>query len=144
MGTPEPQVVIDTNVMHSGLRSRRGYAFRLLQLVGTGRFEINLSVPLVLEYEEVLLREEPDLYVGPDVIGNVIDFHCRVARRHRIFYLWRPFLADADDEMVLELAVAAGCSRIITYNKNDFEGVEVFGIRAIEPGAFLEEIGEAS
>jgi len=138
-----PQIVIDTNVVYAGLRSKRGYSFQLLQIVGTGHFEINLSVPLVLEYEEVLLREEPELAVGPEVIGDVIDFHCRVARRHRIFYLWRPFLPDADDEMVLELAVAAGCSRIVTYNKSDFEGVEDFGIRAIKPGAFLEEIGEA-
>ena len=45
--------------------------------------------------------------------------------------------------MILELAVAAGCSRIVTYNKSDFEGVEDFGIRAIKPGAFLKEIGEA-
>jgi putative PIN family toxin of toxin-antitoxin system len=139
----DPQIVIDTNVMYSGLRSKRGYSFQLLQIVGTERFEINLSVPLVLEYEEVLLREEPDLAVGPEVIGDVIDFHCRVARRHRIFYLWRPFLPDADDEMVLELAVTAGASHIITYNKSDFEGVEDFDIRAIKPGAFLKEIGEA-
>ena len=138
-----PQIVIDTNVMYAGLRSKRGYSFQLLEFVGTGRFEINLSVPLVLEYEEVLLREEPDLAVGPEVIGDVIDFHCRVARRHRIFYLWRPFLPDADDEMVLELAVTAGASHIITYNKSDFEGVEDLGIRAIKPGTFLKEIGEA-
>lgn len=135
-----PQIVIDTNVMYSGLRSRRGASFRLLQLVGTGRFEINLSVPLVLEYEEVLLREEPHLSVGPDVIRDVIDFHCRVARRHQIFYLWRPFLSDADDEMVLELAVAAGCSHIVTHNKSDFGSIEGFGVRAATPGAFLQEI----
>ena len=97
----------------------------------------------VLGYEEVLLREEPDLAAGPEVIGDVIDFRCRVARRHRIFYLWRPFLPDADDEMVLELAVTAGASHIITYNKSDFEGVEDLGIRAIKPGTFLKEIGEA-
>ena len=138
-----PQIVIDTNVMYSGLRSKRGHSFQLLQLVGTERFEIHLSVPLVLEYEEVLLREEPNLAVGPEVIGDVVDFHCRVARRHRIFYLWRPFLPDADDEMVLELAVTAGASHIITYNKSDFEGVEDLGIRAIKLGTFLKEIGEA-
>ena len=140
----EPQIVIGTNVMYSGLRSQHGYSFRLLQLVGTGCFEINLSVPLVLEYEEVLLQEELDLHVDSQVIQDVIDFHCRVARCHHIFYLWRPFLPDADDEMVLELAVAAGCSRIITYNKSDFAGVEDFGIRAQTPGAFLQEIGETT
>ena len=137
-----PQIVIDTNVMVAGLRSRRGYAFRLLSLVGTGRFEINLSVPLVLEYEEVLLRQEPDLLVSRRAIEEILDFHCRVARRHRIFYLWRPFLRDPDDEMVLELAVRAGCSRIVTYNKSDFRGVERFGIRTVEPGAFLKELRE--
>ena len=56
---PLPHIVIDTNVMVAGLRSRRGSAFRLFMLVGTGRFALHLSVPLVLEYEEVLLRELP-------------------------------------------------------------------------------------
>ena len=58
-GMPIPHIVIDTNVMVAGLRSRRGSAFRLLTLVGTGRFDMHLSVPFVLEYEEVLLRELP-------------------------------------------------------------------------------------
>jgi predicted nucleic acid-binding protein len=47
---PLPQVVIDTNVIVAGLRSRRGSAFQLLSLIDTGQFEIHLSVPLVLEY----------------------------------------------------------------------------------------------
>jgi predicted nucleic acid-binding protein len=82
-----PQIVIDTNVLVAGLRSRRGYSHRLLELVGTGRFEINLSVPLVLEYEEALLRRERELLVDRQVVEDIIDFHCRVGRRHRIFYL---------------------------------------------------------
>jgi predicted nucleic acid-binding protein len=54
---PLPQVVIDTNVIVAGLRSRRGSAFQLLRLIGTEQFDIHLSVPLVLEYTEVLTRE---------------------------------------------------------------------------------------
>lgn len=81
-----PQIVIDTNVLVSGLRSRRGYAFRLLQRVGTGAFEINLSVPLVLEYESVLLRELSNLTVPAAVVEDVIDYHCAVANKHRIFF----------------------------------------------------------
>lgn len=139
-----PQIVIDTNVMVAGLRSRRGYSYHLLSLVGRGRFEINLSVPLVLEYEEVLLRQERELLVGRQVIEDVIDFHCRVGRRHRIFYLWRPLLGDPDDEMVLELAVRGGCNAIVTYNKSDFEGVDKFGIDVQAPGDFLRAIGEVT
>ena len=60
---PLPQVVIDTNVIVAGLRSRRGSAFQLITLMGTGQFDIHLSVPLVLEYTDVLLRELPKLYL---------------------------------------------------------------------------------
>lgn len=70
-----PGIVIDTNVLVAGLRSKRGSAFRLLQLVGTGRFEINLSVPLVLEYEDVLYRGIPGVPVSSTVIDAVLNFH---------------------------------------------------------------------
>jgi predicted nucleic acid-binding protein len=33
------RTVLDTNVIVAGLRSRRGAAFRLLSLLGTGAFE---------------------------------------------------------------------------------------------------------
>jgi predicted nucleic acid-binding protein len=38
------QIVIDTNVLIAGLRSKRGASFMVLSLVGTGRFDIHLSV----------------------------------------------------------------------------------------------------
>jgi putative PIN family toxin of toxin-antitoxin system len=136
-----PQVVIDTNVLVAGLRSRRGSSFRLLTLVGTGKFDTHVSVPLVLEYEDVLLRELPHLPLTQEMVEAVIDFHCGVATKHPIFFLWRPFLSDPKDDMILELGANAGCEFIITYNVRDFAGVEKFGIRTIEPGAFLQHIG---
>lgn len=134
-------IVIDTNVLVAGLRSNRGYGFRLLSLVGHGQFDIHLSVPLVLEYEAVLNRELLTA-IPRNVVDAVIDYHCAVAHHHRIFYLWRPFLRDPKDDMVLELAVAAQCSYIVTYNTRDFQGIEQFSVQAIEPGGFLKVIGE--
>lgn len=136
-----PQVVLDTNVIVSGLRSRRGTAFRLLTLVGTGKFDIHLSVPLVLEYQEVLSRELSNLYVTATDIEQLIEFHCLVAKRHKIFFLWRPYLPDPKDDMVLELAVKAGCDSVVTYNTRDFVGIERFGIRTVTPTEFLQSIG---
>ncbi len=138
---PIPQIVIDTNILVAGLRSRRGSAFRLLTLVGTGLFDIHLSVPLVLEYEDVLLRELPRLHVTRAAIDDLLDFHCAVATRHQIFFLWRPYLRDPRDDMILELAVKAGCDSIVTYNTSDFVGLERFGVQALGPGAFLQHIG---
>jgi len=48
--------VLDTNVLVSALRSRRGASFRLLDLLGTGRFTPVISPPLCFEYEDVLCR----------------------------------------------------------------------------------------
>ena len=50
------KIVIDTNVVVAALMSWQGASFRVLSLVGTGRFEIAVSVPLVLEYEDAAKR----------------------------------------------------------------------------------------
>ena len=141
---PIPQIVIDTNVIIAGLRSRNGSAFRLLELVGSERFKIHLSVPLVLEYEEVLLRQLPNLAINASEVKDFIDFHCAAASHHQIFFLWRPYLHDPKDDMVLELAVKAGCDSVVTYNIRDFAGIEQFGISAITPAEFLDLIGALS
>ena len=72
---PTPQIVIDTNVLVAGLRSKRGRAFELLSLVGTGAFDIHLSVPLVLEYEEILLRERSRWAISESAVQTVINYH---------------------------------------------------------------------
>uniref|UniRef100_B8HKR5 PilT protein domain protein n=1 Tax=Cyanothece sp. (strain PCC 7425 / ATCC 29141) TaxID=395961 RepID=B8HKR5_CYAP4 len=138
---PVPQIVIDTNVIVAGVRSRNGSAYQLLKLVGSGLFDIHLSVPLVLEYEEVLLREIENLPFNSIDIETLIDFHCSVAIHHQIFFLWRPYLPDPKDDMVLELAVKAGCDSVVTYNVRDFVGIERFGVKAITPATFLASIG---
>lgn len=137
-----PGVVIDTNVFVSALRSKRGASFRLLGLVGTGRFQIELSVPLALEYEAVGRRTLPATTLTGDAFDDILDFVFRSARCREVFFSWRPCLADPGDDMVLELAVAAGGATIVTYNKADFRGAEAFGVRVCNPQEFLVEIGE--
>jgi putative PIN family toxin of toxin-antitoxin system len=139
-----PQLVIDTNVIIAALRSKRGASAKLLSLLGTGLFDFHLSVPLVLEYEEVILRQRATLNLTNDEGSDFIDSLCALAGHHKIHFLWRPFLRDEDDAFVLELAVAARCNYIVTYNVKDFGGVEQFGIRAISPKTFLQMIGVIS
>ena len=136
-----PQIVIDTNVIVAGLRSDKGAAFLLLERIGTESFDMHLSVPLVFEYQDVLSRSSSAVMLTPDQIENLLDFYCSVSNQHLIFFLWRPFLVDSKDDMVLELAVKAGCDYIITYNARDFKGIEKFGIKIMTPGDFLKLIG---
>jgi predicted nucleic acid-binding protein len=137
-----PHIIVDTNFLVSALRSRRGASFRLLELLGSGKFELSVSVPLVLEYEAASMRLLGEIALSEDDIDNVIDYICSVARHQQISFLWRPFLKDVRDDMVLELAATAGCDTIVTYNKKDFVGVEEFGIRVLTAKEFLQEIGE--
>lgn len=139
---PRRQVVIDTNVFVAALRSQLGAAYRLIMMVGTDRFEINLSVPLVLEYEAIAKRQADELGLDLQGIEEIIGYFCLVANQHKIHYLWRPILPDPKDDMILELAVAAQCQYIVTYNQKDFRGAERFGISVITPQRFLQEIGE--
>lgn len=132
---------MDTNVIVSGLRSRRGASFRLLQEIGRSRFEIALSVPLVLEYEDVLLRPGSVEALSVVDVEAVLDYFCRVAHRQQIFFLWRPQLPDPKDDLLLELAVAAGSEAIVTHNTRDFVGAEKFGISVAAPAAFLRRMG---
>src|SRR5687767_10643391 len=120
-------VVLDTNVLAAAMRSREGASFRLLSLLGVGApFRICLSVPLVLEYEATLKRI-PGLSATD--VEVLIDYLCEIGERREIFFLWRPFLNDPGDEMVLEVAVGARAQIIVTHNNRDFRGVEErFGI----------------
>lgn len=136
-----PRVVVDTNVVVAGLRSKRGASFRLLSEVGKGHFEIALSVPLLLEYEDALLRHSDVTRLSQADVDAVLDYFCSVAHLQQIFYLWRPFLPDPKDDLLLELAVAARCQSIITFNRRDFVGADKFALSVVEPGPFLSGLG---
>jgi len=137
------QVVIDTNVLVAGLLSNLGASHRLLRLVGDQRWRINLSVPLVLEYEQTLKRVCTGGSLSGSDIDDVLYFLCAKANLRNIFFLWRPLLPDPKDDFVLELAVESRADFLITFNTRDFVGAERFGVRVISPREFLAIIGEA-
>jgi putative PIN family toxin of toxin-antitoxin system len=137
------QVVIDTNVLVAGLLSNLGASHRLLRLVGDQRWRINLSVPLVLEYEQTLKRVCTGGSLNGSDIDDVLYFLCAKANLRNIFFLWRPLLPDPKDDFVLELAVESRADFLITFNTRDFAGAERFGVRVISPLEFLAIIGEA-
>jgi putative PIN family toxin of toxin-antitoxin system len=136
------RIVIDTNVLIAALRSKRGASHKLLMLLGDEVFTTHVSVPLILEYEGVAKRQLGDISLTEQDIDDIIDYICAIAGKHRLFFLWRPYLKDPEDDMVLELAVTANCDFIVTYNIKDFKGAEEFGVEVITPQEFLERIGE--
>ena len=94
----------------------------------------------MFEYEDVLGRLVEGGYTSSPDVAALLDYLCTVGHKQSIFFLWRPLLPDPKDDMVLELAVAAVCPRIVTHNAADFAGAEKFGVEVISPGKFLKAL----
>ena len=128
----------------AAIRSRRGAAFKALSLVGKGRFDIVLSVPLALEYEDALLRHAEEAGLTNDDVEALVDYLCKVGIHQPVFFLWRPLLPDPKDDMVVEAAIAGGCGFIITFNLRDFSPAVGLGIDIVTPAQFLSHLGETA
>ena len=138
------RVILDTNVLVSALRSDMGASYAIVSQLPSERFQMALTVPLYLQYQDVLTR--PEHMTGAstrDEILNFLRYLCSIAHRQRVFFLWRPWLKDPQDDMVLEAAVASQSRHIITHNLRDFTGSEIeayFGIVPIRPREFLHRL----
>ena len=84
-----PEIVIDTCVLIAAPAvAIRGASHQLLLRIGTGLFNLHLSVPLLLQYEQVAKRQIAQLGITPGTIDDVLDYLCSVAQQHEIYYLW--------------------------------------------------------
>ena len=56
-------------------------------------------------------------------------------------FAWRPQLADAGDEMVLDAAVNGRADALVTHNAGDFApAAPRFGLIVLRPGELLEKM----
>lgn len=94
---------------------------------------------MLFEYEDILAREK--IGISSDAAEDVLNYLCHVALPQEIYFLWRPFLRDPKDDLVLELAVGSRSREIVTYNIKDFAGIEKFNVMAIRPADFLSKVG---
>ena len=76
------RAVIDTNVLVSALRSRNGASFALIGSLGDPRWTPAISVALILEYEEVLMREAKRFQLPLGMIEIMLDAFCAQSSRH--------------------------------------------------------------
>jgi putative PIN family toxin of toxin-antitoxin system len=139
----KPLIVIDTNVLVSGLRSRQGWSFVLMSQIGGETFDHCVSAPLLLEYEEVLKREAVPLGWELQEIDDLVDRLAETGKKCLIYFQVGPVTPDQDDEMVLELAMAAQADRIVTFNVRHFIEAERFGVTVCTPAEFCAELGIA-
>ena len=135
--------MLDTDVMVAALRSSSGASRQLLLGALNYRFELLLSVPLMLEYQAALTRPEHLAACGltGGEVEKILDDLASVATQVRLAFRWRPRLPDPNDDMVLETAVNWNADAIVTFNQRDFEETtRSFDCAVILPGAALHRI----
>jgi putative PIN family toxin of toxin-antitoxin system len=139
------KIVLDTNVLVMALRSRRGASFRLLSELPAKDFQIVLTIPLYTEYQDVLSRPEMlELGYTSNDMKELTRYLASISHKQEIYYLWRPWLKDPKDDMVLEAAFASQSEYIVTYNTKDFVGKSIeksFDIKPVNAKEFLMELG---
>ena len=140
------KIVLDTNIVLSALLSNRGASNLLLTWLFKSKKKYNVvSNTLVTEFEDVLTRDKNIKQFNnltKEEVLSFIDDICLISYHQVIHFLWRPFLKDSNDDMVLEVAVNANVRAIITFNPKDFKGVkEQFGIDILTPKEYLIKVG---
>jgi putative PIN family toxin of toxin-antitoxin system len=137
------RVVLDTDILVTALRSAQGGSNAVLREVAAGRMTALVAPALFLEYEAVLKRPEQRLAhgLGLKEIDDFLMAFASACEGVEVSFRWRPQLADANDEMVLEAAVNGRAEALVTHNVKDFvNGAHRFGLRVLRPGELLKEL----
>ena len=132
--------MLDTVVMVAAIRSRAGASNALLSMALLRRYTLLVSVPLMVEYQDVMSRPEHLHASGLDRqdVEDLLDAIASVAAPVRLAYLWRPAAVDPNDDMVLETAVNGQAAAIVTFNARHLaKPAERFGLAVIRPAEAL-------
>ena len=111
------KVVLDTNVLVSGLLNPSGSPGRVLDLVMAAEVTLLYDDRILAEYREVLLR--PRFGFDPSDVEALLDF--LVSEGEQVVSAPLPIiLPDPDDLPFLEVAVAGLVSALVTGNGQHF------------------------
>ena len=132
------KIVFDTNVVISGLYSKRGASYQLLKVALSGELTFAVSPLLALEYEGKIDQKiaEGFLKVSKKDCDKILDALFAVAETVWKPVQVRPFLIDQSDDKIIECAISGNCSHIATFNRKHFSIPKLvpYGITAMTAG----------
>jgi len=140
------RLVLDTDVVLSGLRSPDGASRILLLAAWEGAIVPLASVATMVEYEAVLKRPENLREMGLDAeeVEAFLDGFAAICEAVTPHFRYRPSIRDPDDEIFVDLVLNGAAEAIVTFNVRDYRSSDVaderLRIQAIRPGDVLRRI----
>lgn len=128
------KIVIDTNVLVSGLINPKGVPANILNLILNGKIIVLYDNRILREYETVLSRKK--FKFKKETIEPLIDF----IKHEGSFIAAEPLkikFKDEDDKMFLEVAKSGNAEYLITGNIVHFLNEQFI----VTPREFIEKIG---
>ncbi len=127
-------IVVDTNILVSGLLNPRGAPGRIVDLVLGGHVSMIVDDRILAEYHDVLKRGRFG-FDAKDVDTLLAFIDATATHVHGAPLGER--LPDKDDEPFLEAAIAGEADALVTGNVRHFPARLTQGVRVLSPAAFV-------
>ena len=127
-------VVIDTNVLVSGLLKPFSPSGEILRWIADGQLRLCYDARILLEYEEVLRREK--FGFNADHVAILMD----MIREMGLCITGSPLkksLPDPADEMFVEVAFSPECGVLVTGNRQHFPQKACPHVKVLSPREFV-------
>ena len=131
------KIVLDTNVLVSGLLSPYGPPAEVVAMVVAGAVTLCVDARILVEYEQVLAR--PRFGFAQDAVDALIGF-VESESVHVAAAPWPGMLPDPDDAPFLEVALAGDAACLVTGNVVHFPASARDGVAVRTPAEFVASV----
>jgi uncharacterized protein len=130
------RIVLDTNVLVSGLLNPDGKPGRIVDLILGGRLRLLYDDRILGEYLDVLAR--PQLAIDPS-LAQVVVGNIHLAGEHvTALPLPEDTLPDPEDIPFAEIAISGEADGLVTGNAKHFSRLRDRGVTVLSPAEFLD------
>ena len=128
------KIVLDTNVLISGLLTPFGTSGKIISMVLAGKLVLQYDSRILLEYHDLLYR--PKFQFNKEHIDTLLDYIKKNGQLVPTIPLEHS-LPDPDDEPFLEIAIGGETEYLITGNKAHYPRQFREGIKILSPSEFI-------
>jgi putative PIN family toxin of toxin-antitoxin system len=130
-------VVLDTNVIVSGLMNEAGKPGKIIDLALENRFQVAYDNRILGEYEDVLAR--PELHIRPASARAVIAHIELTGQLIEAGTFPADGFPDPDDMPFVEAFVSASAQALVSGNLRHFSPLIEKGLAVYSPAQFLDK-----